>query len=442
MKKIALLTLGLIFIANLGQAQKKKPNYGATPEDSVACLRNLSLYTEFYKQKNYDDAYKPWRTTLEVCPGSNKNIYIHGANMYKRTIKMQKDPALKEQYIDSLMWLYDKRIENFGQEGYVLGRKGVDLFRINNEKFEEAYEIMNKSVELRGNKSEVNTLVFWLQAAVLKFKADEAHRETVLNNYSTAADILQYQLKNTTKDKKKQKIVDGIANLEEIFSKSEAPDCDALITLFTPKFEEAPEDIELLKKITMLLDRYECTDSDLFVKSSENLYKLEPSAESAYMVAKLYLKKADYDKASGYYKEAIEQQTDSLLLSKYYYELATLSHAKGGMGQTARGYAYKAIANNPTDGNPYILIGLIYAAATKECSADEFEQKAIYWLVVDQFIKAKSVDPEVAEDANKEIATYSQYFPNKEEAFFRDITEGIEYEVGCWINKTTKARFP
>jgi tetratricopeptide (TPR) repeat protein len=439
MKQIALLVLGLIFIVEVGNAQKKAPDYG---EDSIKCLRNLSLYTEFYNQKNYADAYKPWRTTVEICPGSNKNIYIHGATMFKITIRKEKDPAVKEQYIDSLMWLYNRRIEHFGQEGYVLGRKGVDLFRLNNEKFEEAYDIINKSVELRGNKSEVNTLVYWLQTAVLKFQADENHRETVLNNYSKAIDILDYQLKKETKAKKIQKIEDGIKNLEEIFSKSKAPDCDALIALFTPKFEAAPEDIELLKKITMLLDRYECTDSDLFVKSSENLYKLEPSAESAYMVAKLYLKKADYDKASGYYKEAIEQQTDSLLLSKYYYELATLTHAKGGMSQTARSYAYKAIANNPNDGNPYLLIGRIYAGSSKECGENEFEQKAVYWASVDKFKKAKAVDPSIAEEANKEIMTYSQYFPNTEEAFFYDYHEGNTYEIGCWINETTKVRFP
>jgi tetratricopeptide (TPR) repeat protein len=353
MKQIALLVLGLIFIVEVGNAQKKAPDYG---EDSIKCLRNLSLYTEFYNQKNYADAYKPWRTTVEICPGSNKNIYIHGATMFKITIRKEKDPAVKEQYIDSLMWLYNRRIEHFGQEGYVLGRKGVDLFRLNNEKFEEAYDIINKSVELRGNKSEVNTLVYWLQTAVLKFQADENHRETVLNNYSKAIDILDYQLKKETKAKKIQKIEDGIKNLEEIFSKSKAPDCDALIALFTPKFEAAPE--------------------------------------------------------------AIEQQTDSLLLSKYYYELATLTHAKGGMSQTARSYAYKAIANNPNDGNPYLLIGRIYAGSSKECGENEFEQKAVYWASVDKFKKAKAVDPSIAEEANKEIMTYSQYFPNTEEAFF------------------------
>ena len=444
MKKIALLSFVLIFIANTSFSQGKSPDYG-TGEDSVQCLRNLSLYTEFYRQKNYKDAYKPWRETVKICPASNKNIYIHGANLFENIIKSEKDPTVKELYIDSLMWLYDRRIEHFGQKDFVLGKKGVDLFLFNNEKYEEAFNIMNESVEGRGNKSEINTLVFWLQTAVLKYAANkdnEEERENVINVYSKAMDILEYQLKTEKKQEDIDKVKSGIANLEEIFSKSGAPDCTALVHLFTPKFQATPEDIQLLKKITMLLDKYNCNDADLFVKASENLYKLEPSAESAYMVAKLYLKKADYEKASGYYKEAIQQQSDSMLLAKYYYELATLTHAKGGMPETARSYAYKAIANNPKDGNPYLLIGLIYAGSAKECGTNEFEQKAVYWVAVDKFIRAKAVDPSISENANKEIMTYSQYFPNTEEAFFYNFNAGDTYEVGCWINEKTQVRFP
>ena len=57
------------------------------------------------------------------------------------------------------------------------------------------------------------------------------------------------------------------------------------------------------------------------------------------------------------------------------------------------------------------------------------------------FRKAKSVDPSLAEEANKLIDTYSQYYPKKEDAFFHNVTEGSSYTVGGWINRTTKVRF-
>jgi len=59
---------------------------------------------------------------------------------------------------------------------------------------------------------------------------------------------------------------------------------------------------------------------------------------------------------------------------------------------------------------------------------------------VDKFIKAKQVDPTVAEKANSRIATYSQYFPAVSDIFFVDLNEGDSFKVECWINETTKVR--
>ena len=51
-KKIGILFC-VLFLADEVKSQNK---YG---EDSVNCVINLSLYREYYKQKNYDDAIKP-----------------------------------------------------------------------------------------------------------------------------------------------------------------------------------------------------------------------------------------------------------------------------------------------------------------------------------------------------------------------------------------------
>jgi len=51
------------------------------------------------------------------------------------------------------------------------------------------------------------------------------------------------------------------------------------------------------------------------------------------------------------------------------------------------------------------------------------------------------VDPEVADDANKLIASYSKYFPTKEEIFdLPELQDGASFTVGGWINETTTCR--
>jgi len=191
-----------------------------------------------------------------------------------------------------------------------------------------------------------------------------------------------------------------------------------------------------------ILNKIGCTESDLFARSAEALYKQEPSADAAYGLAKVFLKKEKYSKAVEYYKEAINH-TDSAtdVKADYYFELATIVGGKLGQNEAARSYAYKALAIRPNWGDPYLLIGNLYAGSSKSCGEDEFHQRAVYWVAVDKFIKAKTVDPSCAAKANKYIGKYSDYFPNQENAFFNNVKEGDNFSVGCWINETTKARF-
>ena len=88
-----------------------------------------------------------------------------------------------------------------------------------------------------------------------------------------------------------------------------------------------------------------------------------------------------------------------------------------------------------------MLIGDLYAGSIGSCSeGPDGALKSPYWVAVDMYQKAKSVDPSIADDARQKIAKYSQYFPSTQDAFFHGVTDGADYKVGCWINVSTKAR--
>lgn len=424
----------------LAQENDDLPKYG---NDSINCIRNSSLYSEFVKQKNYEDAVAPWRVVFKECPKSSKNIYLNGVKIYKYFIKKEKkNKELKIQYLDTLMMIYDQRIKYFGQEGKVIGRKGHDLISYNRAALEEAYGYLAKSVELKNNKCEAVVVNSYFQTIVTMFKKKKAERGQVVEDYTIAMDIVENQLKTEKKPKKIENLHKVKNNIEKLFSECGAADKDALIQLFAPKFEANPNDTLLLKKMLKLLDKTEGGgDTELFAKASEKLYQLEPSAIAAYMLAKLFLKKEDYTKSTDYYLKAIEFEEDDKNKSKYYYELGVITFSKLNNSSLARTYAYKSIQFDKTFGKPYILIGNAYASSTKKCGENEFERKAVYWAAVDKFIKAKTVDPSIAEEANKQINTYTQHFPNNENAFMYGFTEGQEYTVGCWINEKTKVRF-
>jgi tetratricopeptide (TPR) repeat protein len=174
---------------------------------------------------------------------------------------------------------------------------------------------------------------------------------------------------------------------------------------------------------------------------AETLHNLLPSAESAYAMGKMMVFKAQHSKASTFFKQSVELQTDDDAKAEYYLTLANHYFQNLNQPAQARTFAIKATTTKPGWGKPYIAIGNYYAASAKSCGeGNEFKTAAAYWVAVDKYIKAKSIDANVADEANIKIATWSKYFPEKKEAFMYNAIEGESYTVECWINETTTIR--
>jgi tetratricopeptide (TPR) repeat protein len=182
-----------------------------------------------------------------------------------------------------------------------------------------------------------------------------------------------------------------------------------------------------------------CIDKPLYYKAARELYDLKPSAGLAADIASVAHDKGEYDIAVSYFEQAIRLETDPETKALYYLGLAKCQY-KQDRKPYARESALKAIELKDNWGEPYLMIGQMYAESPGDC-ANICLPKSVYWAAVDKFNEAKSVDPSVEEQANKLIITYSNYFPNREDAFFCGVSEGDTYTVNCWINETTKARF-
>lgn len=437
------MILGFATITELSAQGIKK--YGETPEDSAECIMNLSLYSEFYKQwkgsgyKNASihDAIVPWRSVYKACPSARLGTYVDGVKMYTYFIKNENDEAVKDALIDTLMMLYDSRIQHFGKEGFVLGRKGVDLYSLRIKDYEEAYGILKKSVELDGDKSYPDVLVFYMRATKKMIEEGKAPEDIIFDNYDFSSKIIEVNLEKYKDVPKKLANWENVrGNIDLIFEPFAT--CEAIIKIYTPKFQENPDDLKMLKKLTKLLDRKKCTDDQLYFDATVKLYDLEPSSESAYLIGKMLMKNQEYAKAIDYLKEG-ENLEDSEDRADCFLYIAECYRTTKNY-PSARTYALKSANERPTDGNPYIMIGDMYASSSNKCGSNDLEKKAVYWVAVDKYYKAKQVDPESADVANDRIRSYSIYFPPKEDIFFHNLNEGDEFVVECWINEKTKIR--
>jgi len=408
-------------------------------EDSVRCVINMSLYREYVKQGNFAPAIAPWQIVYNECPKATKYIYIDGAKMITDAIEKETDAANKKLLVDSLMKVYDNRVKYYGQLGYVLGRKGVDFNKYSEntpENLKIAYDFLKKSLETERIQSGAQELFTFMQISKDLFTAKSIIGTQVVADYGFVSDLIDQNLKKQPSDVNMIKAKEAV---DQIFESSGAASCDDLVPYYTQKFKETPEDKEFLKKAASLLSATKCSGAEIYYNILNKLYTIEPTLDVVYELANLNRIKENYTEASKLYKQAIDLQEDKLIKSRYYIELGDLTRRDGNY-PLARTYALNAIENDPNSGVAYMLIGHIYAGASKSCSDDEFEQKSVYWAAVDKFAKAKSVDPSLTDQANELIDTYKVHFPDNETIFFYGLKEGDNYTIKCWINEVTSVR--
>jgi hypothetical protein len=59
-------------------------------QNNEECLQNLSIFAEYAKVKNYDEAYGPWMKVRENCPSLNVAVYSYGERITKKRKPNQK----------------------------------------------------------------------------------------------------------------------------------------------------------------------------------------------------------------------------------------------------------------------------------------------------------------------------------------------------------------
>ncbi|TLX72423.1 hypothetical protein E9993_17980 [Labilibacter sediminis] len=424
------------------------PGAISNESDSIECLKNYSIYSLNLKKKMYAYTVEPWNYMFSKCPDINVGIYSDGIKLYSHFYKKADNQARKAEVVDTIMMIYDQRIKYFGNhpkypEGWVLGRKALDIVKYKRgdaKAMKEAYDTFLSSFNKLGDKSEDVVLFNWLKTSLSLYKHGDHSDQQFLNDFLTISTVLETKL-ITANPKVKDRILKVRNGCEELLVKSGTGNCKSIEPLLSDQFNSDSDNTENVKRIALLLEKLNCTKSALYSEVVEKNYELNPSHSSAYQLAQMFLKKKEFNKAEKYYLHAIESCLGDVVKSNYYYELAVLEYAQNKNYLKARKLAREAIALKGDWGKPYLLIGNLYAAESKAYGDDDFDHSTVYWIALDNFSKAKRVDPQCTEEANKQISLYSQYIPDQETGFFHGLKEGDSYTIGSWINEQTKVRF-
>ena len=453
--------------------------YGA---DSVNCVQKISIFREAFKQWEATDCnpdavnnemISAWREVFLTGPRATQFTYTNGEKILKYLIG--QNPKDKDAYIDTLCLLMDTRAKCFptdpktgvSQVANIMGRKGLLIYTYNKNRYEEAYNVLREAVAMDPSQLQGSYIDAYFKATIDMVNNNKAEKMTIINVYQELSEVLddnikvlaenELQLQEAKANAEESGDNDAVAGFDKQIEKNEKSininkgvknnidnlfqpfaSCDDLIKVFSAKMKETPDDVNLLKRITTILDKKDCADSKLFLEASVKLHELEPSPESAYNIGLKYLKDGKNGEAAKYFEQATASSNNDRVYRAYrnmaYCYLNMNSYAK------ARDAARRAAAVDPTAGEPYIIIGTAYAASSNSLSDSKFGGKEVFWAAVDKLVKARTIDPSVANRASELIRSYSQHFPSTETIFFNDYAEGQSFTVGGWIGETTTIR--
>ncbi len=406
---------------------------------SKECILSLQFYEEWIKQGNYAEAAPVWREAFRLCPpGVRQKLYQHGQDIFKYFIEKNKNnPQVKNSLIDSLLLMFDLRIQYFPKNAAQAAEFKVyemDRYLGNND--EAMFAAINRAIELGGKDTEPGIVVMAMQRICKMFSENKVDAEKLLEAYARYEEIVEAQIAANHESAEKAK-----KDIDNLFATSGAASCANIVELFTPRFNANPDDLSLVKTIVKLLNDANCTNEELFLKTVQAMHKLEPSHSTAYYLYRLHAGNNDHANAIKMLVEAIESEgSNDETDANWLIELSDYYLRKMENLNKAAEYARMAMQKSQTvAGRANLIMGIIWGSV--KCSGNEIEIRAKYWVAVDYLIRARNADPSIAEEATRHIQNYSQYFPAQEEAFMFDVIDGATYTVNCnGLSATTIVR--
>ena len=417
-------------------------------QDSLNCLKNISVYTEYVKTNNFKDAYPSWKAVFDEAPWAQVATYTNGAKILRALFAAEKDGAKQKEYFELLMKVHDQRIQYLDKlntlsktkttKGDIMGTKAHDYFSMGGQDNNAAYAMFAEAVAAEKHNLPYYVLMEFVDASARKVKAEEAHKEQFVQDYIAASGYTAEALNNAKKESAKKNYQMAKDNIDAHFINSGVATCDNLQAIYAPKVEASKSDLEYLKQVVKVMKMLGCTESEAYFAASEYAHAIEPTAETAIGCGYMYYKKGDFDKCISYFDNAIELEQDPIKKADYTYSAAAVLFSNKQLSK-AKQYARKAIELNGAWGKPYMLIAQMYASSPN-WSDEAALNKCVFFAVIDKLQRAKSVDPSCAEEADKLIRTYAGYTPKDEDLFFIGLKKGDAVTIGGWIGETTTIR--
>ncbi len=394
----------------------------------------LVLKTEM-NAGNYELASGPVLWLLKNAPKLNVNLYIRAEKIYESRAEEEENLTKKQELQDSVLWVYDKRIEYFGDEAKVLNYKGKVAWkylrdRPGNE--QKLFALYQRIYDL--NKDEIFPInaTAYVFLACDEYRAERLTKQQHQNIFINISESLHKQREAAENEKSIDKYTDII---EKKFISCADLTCEDVEEIFGKKFKEDPT-VARAKRLKNMLAKLKCLDNPQLIDAMVVIEQNEPSSGGSMGLGKIFRAKhienpemGYLDTALSYYLKAEQLAQIPQQQGEIYLELAKTYQAKAEYVK-AREYAYKAIHVNYDVSSAYKLVGDLYFNSYSVCkTGNVLEDRAVFIAAYNMYERA---------GAKESMQNARQQFPSVQDIFNMNKEEGDDIKIDCWINETVK----
>ncbi|HKJ80607.1 MAG TPA: hypothetical protein VJ954_01185 [Ignavibacteriaceae bacterium] len=412
----------LIFLLVSGNSfsqdsQDNNTSVKQTKPDSLKLIEQYSLFSEYYKNKEFETALPYGWKVLEMNPQKfSKWIYYKMEDiLWALHDSTATTPEMKKSIEDTILYVYKLALKyDSGDKTYFEPREAFveeTWLKMDPDKVIKAYE------KAMADDPQMST--YYMNRLGQLYKNNQSDS----NDYKTKAIDLYTKLSEMEPDNpawpsQLESLVENIEELVKLDQKAWNLDKNNL--------EKAWKYGSTALKAGMYDDA---------ITALEFLVEKSPKTINYWsQLASVYQKTEQLNKAEDAYKKLIQLEPEK---KENYLNLGIIYKDKNQYS-LARQYYQKASEVGNGWGMPIYYIGNLYEQAARNCKFD-FETKLVYLLALQTYRRAKNIDPTLDQAAER-IGALQSSIPTKEDYFFRGYKSGqtlpISGQCYGWIGRS------